>query len=645
MSFRRSVLPHWTGLPREVLVRVARRDRRDLLRPVLLAAHRALPPPESDSHAMESGTATSVWEASSSGAARPGWDEITDLVVHTLPDRHGGILLLGDAAVSAGRLRHSGYTHICAVGVTERAGEPDADRLVSDLQQFTEGEFATTALDSLLARLSRAARATVLREIARVTHRWIAALLPIYPQALAAAPRSGCLERPGWWDTRFRDLGFTPAAWPQDAAAPLRAFLYERSGVRRWALGVGDADDDRRPTTDHRPPTRTPEGPTPNAQRPTPNAQHLNVHFALDVSAGNAFTWLAVEFARALESAGERVSWAASGITETVPEEEQDRLRRWMVAEGGDIHLKWTHYWPQYARAPLAGRRNFEQFAVNYRFRGAREGEWDPWMEQIRASGSTFLPISRFCQEALLAAGIPEERCPVLPIGHSPEIERVSEAAFLPVERGFRFLATTNCNDWRRYGTDLLLEAFARAFRPGDDACLVLRDYGSNAYLASGYPRALVDRIEAVRACGLEVFYFSRFLSKEEMVRFQRACHAFVAPFRGEGFGVKVLDAIACGLPAILPLYSGPADYCRPDSCFPVPFREVPLEDCLDTRSLRIGNDPVWCEVDVAALAETLRAVYRDPDAAQQRGRQAGAAARREYSWSTVCRRFAEIAG
>jgi glycosyltransferase involved in cell wall biosynthesis len=139
------------------------------------------------------------------------------------------------------------------------------------------------------------------------------------------------------------------------------------------------------------------------------------------------------------------------------------------------------------------------------------------------------------------------------------------------------------------------------------------------------------------------VFYFTRFLPKEDMVRFQRACHAFVAPFRGEGFGVKVLEAMACDLPAILPLYSGPADFCSPEACFPVPYREVPLADCLDTRSLRLGNDPVWCEVEVAALAETLRAVYRDPVAARERGGRAGAAVRRDFSWQAACRRFEEI--
>jgi glycosyltransferase involved in cell wall biosynthesis len=101
---------------------------------------------------------------------------------------------------------------------------------------------------------------------------------------------------------------------------------------------------------------------------------------------------------------------------------------------------------------------------------------------------------------------------------------------------------------------------------------------------------------------------------------------------------------MACDLPMILPLYSGPADFCDPETCYPVPFREVPVQDCLDTRNLRLGNDPVWCETDVAALADTMRAVFRDPDAARERGRRAGAAVRRDYSWSAVCRRFVEIA-
>src|SRR5262249_36523434 len=155
---------------------------------------------------------------------------------------------------------------------------------------------------------------------------------------------------------------------------------------------------------------------------------------------------------------------------------------------------------------------------VNYRFRRAAAEEWDEWMRQIRASSSCFLPLSRFCQEALLGVGVPIERCPVLPVGYSPEIDTVRDAAFLPTERSFRFLATTNSSDWRRYGTDLLLEAFARAFRPGDDVCLVLREYGDSAFVAGGSAHRLAAQITAVRERGLELFYFTRFLSKADLV-------------------------------------------------------------------------------------------------------------------------------
>ena len=49
---------------------------------------------------------------------------------------------------------------------------------------------------------------------------------------------------------------------------------------------------------------------------------------------------------------------------------------------------------------------------------------------------------------------------------------------------------------------------------------------------------------------------------------------------------MKILDAMACGLPVITPLFGGPTDFCTPSNCYPVDFALVPMGDCLDTRSL-----------------------------------------------------------
>ena len=75
---------------------------------------------------------------------------------------------------------------------------------------------------------------------------------------------------------------------------------------------------------------------------------------------------------------------------------------------------------------------------------------------------------------------------------------------------------------------------------------------------------------------------------------------------------MKILDAMACGLPVITPLFGGPTAYCEPENCLPVSFSLVPMGDCLDTRSLRITNQPMWAEADPHSLRDQMRRAYDD---------------------------------
>jgi GT2 family glycosyltransferase/glycosyltransferase involved in cell wall biosynthesis len=362
-------------------------------------------------------------------------------------------------------------------------------------------------------------------------------------------------------------------------------------------------------------------------------------HVAADLSIASAFTWVMAELVLALVRAGVAVSVPRGELTPTLDRATRGALERLMIdgSPAGGAQFKWSHYWAQYLNIALAGRLNFEFFVVNYLFGRPNAQPWDPWLQCLPQNHYHKLPVSSFCRDVLLQVGVPESDCHVVPHGYSREIE---DAPRDRTRRGpCRLLTVTNSHDLERYGTLLLLDTYWRTFTPRDDVVLVVKDYGMGAP-----DSRLRDRVVDLSGKA-PVEYLSRFTSKQELIDLYRSCEAFVSPHRGEGFGMKILDATACGLPVIAPLFGGPVDFLASDSCLPVDFAKVPLGDCLDRRQLGITNGPVWCEPDAASLARRLREVYDDPDGAHEVGERARRRVIQEYTWDRAAERLVQAVG
>jgi GT2 family glycosyltransferase/glycosyltransferase involved in cell wall biosynthesis len=381
-----------------------------------------------------------------------------------------------------------------------------------------------------------------------------------------------------------------------------------------------------------------PAAATPPRSRPARPGADV-IYFVDDLAQGNALSWGIADLVLALRRIGAPAHLSAGALTKTISGPGRRELEAAMVPvtppEG--VHVKWSHYWPQHLNRDLTGRLNLELFVINYRFGRPGDQPWDYWLQCLAQNHYHKLPLTRFCRDVLLQVGVAEPDCDVLPFGYSPEVHEVEAGS----RRGsrFRFLTVTNSHDLSRYGTQLLLDAYWEAFGTTDDVILVVKDYG-----AGSGDTTLRDRIRQATGCA-PVEIVDRFTSKKELIRLYRSCDAFVSAHRSEGFGMKILDALACGLPVVMPLFGGPADFCGPEACFPVAFEVAPMGACLDTRALRITNQPLWCEPDRADLVRQLRAVAAEPG----RARAVGDAGRRavidRYTWDEAARRLVTIVG
>src|SRR4029453_7348213 len=65
-------------------------------------------------------------------------------------------------------------------------------------------------------------------------------------------------------------------------------------------------------------------------------------------------------------------------------------------------------------------------------------------------------------------------------------------------------------------------------------------------------------------------------LPPRSLVDLYRRCHAFVAPSRGEGFGLAIAEPVPFGLPVVTTACGGQRDFCTEDTCWTVDFRFAP---------------------------------------------------------------------
>jgi glycosyltransferase involved in cell wall biosynthesis len=184
------------------------------------------------------------------------------------------------------------------------------------------------------------------------------------------------------------------------------------------------------------------------------------------------------------------------------------------------------------------------------------------------------------------------------------------------------------------------LRAYASAFRRDDDVCLVIKDHGANAFYRESTARGEIQKL-ATDSRAPEILYMDRQLTPSQLAALYRACRVAVFPYRAEGFLIPALEALACGVPTILPRFGACLDFSDDSTSFLVPAKriQIPVNRAFQLR-LGFGVDLEavdFCEVPVPALAETMRQVYEtDPDVLAAKGEAGARRVSEHFTWSHV---------
>ncbi|RCJ06756.1 glycosyltransferase [Cupriavidus necator] len=231
--------------------------------------------------------------------------------------------------------------------------------------------------------------------------------------------------------------------------------------------------------------------------------------------------------------------------------------------------------------------------------------QFNTWLDGIGAS-------SHFVKKVLRDNGV---RIPITVYGHGvehlPAVHAGTPGATGPARdwklpAGFRFLHVSSC--FPRKGVDVLIDAFCEEFHDAADVALVVKTFPNphNTEIA----RQIRER-RAKPGCP-QIRLIDEDVSDSDLHALYASCDAFVAPSRGEGFGLPMAEAMMAGLPVVTTAHGGQTDFCRPDTAWLVDYR-------FELAKSHLGvADSMWAEPDRTDLRRQLRALFEAPPPARQ---------------------------
>lgn len=160
-------------------------------------------------------------------------------------------------------------------------------------------------------------------------------------------------------------------------------------------------------------------------------------------------------------------------------------------------------------------------------------------------------------------------------------------------------------------GLDVLLMAVHQLVGRGHDVRLIVGGEGGlrNEYEQMARSLGLTDHVH--------------FQGVVDQLRFFNSCEIFVLPAtdpRREGFGLVVLEAMACGIPVVVSSAAGVAEVVEAQ-----------------------GGGLVVAPADAQSLAAAIETLLTHPEMTQRVGEAARAAVEKHFSWTAVARQYEAI--
>lgn len=274
-----------------------------------------------------------------------------------------------------------------------------------------------------------------------------------------------------------------------------------------------------------------------------------------------------------------------------------------------------------------AFKTKFKSFTIGFTMLEV-DGIPSSWVRCANEMDEIWTP-SHFNVETFRRSGV-KRPIHVMPLGVNP-------AYFNPGIRGFRIrgpFTFLSMFEWgERKAPAILLKAFNDEFGANEDAVLICKTYNRHAAINI---RNQVKTYGLKEAGGRIIFSINEVVPGYQIGSIYRSVDCFVLPTRGEGWGLPIMEAMACGLPVIATNWSGPADFMSKDTAYLLDVEKLkPAEAmCPYYRGFN------WAEPSYGHLRSLMRHVYENRDEARMIGLRASQEVLSEWTWAQSVKRM-----
>ena len=239
---------------------------------------------------------------------------------------------------------------------------------------------------------------------------------------------------------------------------------------------------------------------------------------------------------------------------------------------------------------------------------------------------------SEYCKKLFAESGV-QVPIHVIPHGIDPTIWKPLEIK-KDKNEPFTFLwVGTNHNT--RKGYDLAVKAFTETFKPEDNVRLILK--ANKIYDSSLDFNKQISKF-ADPTGNKNIYIIDEEMTEKDMVELFNKVDAFVSPHRSEGFGLNILQALACGTPVIATKATGNMDFCNVDNTY---FIGVEPRDKW-APFIYPYLVSKWPEPSLDGLKIQMKNMISNYDSRKEHALKESEKIRREWTWENVAKKIDE---